>query len=808
MRRILILLLLILFIQNTTDAQRRQRMNDYSGIITGKVVDSETDEPMEYANIVLFAKRDSSMVTGTVTNVEGVFTLELNRPGRFYMTADFMGFEKSVLDTVTLMPPSKALDLGVIRLERATYQIDEVNVEGERLPFEYRIDKKIINVDQQLTTVSGSAVDALQNSPSITVDIDGNVFLRGSQSFTVLIDGRPTILDGNDALEQIPATSIKNIELITNPSAKYDPEGTAGIINVILKKNSLQGLSGISNVNLGTFYQHGVDVAANYRVDDFVFTISANYNKRKHPGTIDRFATTITPEKTFKNEFHGDRDGERTHYDIKFGIDYNLTESDIFMIGTRYGGREGGHDREMDISEWNSIDQTWFHYNSDSDEERNGTFFSSYAGYEHLFDSQSHKLTLRFEYGTRDFEELSISEDFLDDGTMLVARKYSEEGPDTEYEIKADYYYEMDKDNILEIGMESEFESENEESKNYYYDYDINQYIFRDEYSHESDFKDNTHAAYVTFASQIDDFGIKLGLRGEYTDRKMTLVETNQSFIVDKMDYFPTVHTSYNIAKGTQLMASYSRRIQRPRGWYLEPFETWMNENNLRIGNPELEPEYIDAYEVGFAQHFESTSFSLEGYYHLNKNNIEHVHTPYEDDVMLHTFVNIGEVKRIGVEAMINIMPTEWWNMNIMGSYFNVTQTGELFGESYDTEENNWNTRFMTMFRIFKGLTLQMHLRYDPPSKTIQGEREEQFMTDAAFNYDIIEKTLSTTLQIRDIFSTGKYEFTSVGSNFDSYTKFTRTAPSVMLTFTYKLNNYKNGKDRDGDGFEMEEGEM
>ncbi|MCD6374246.1 MAG: carboxypeptidase regulatory-like domain-containing protein [Caldisericaceae bacterium] len=286
MRNYLWSMILIFLVSNFALAQRPGGMNlkNFKGIIQGIVYDDEAKAPIEYANIILYRKRDSSQVTGTITDKDGYFKLENVPAGRYFLDVDFIGYSKKRIDPVIVSPRSPEVMVGEIFLEPVTLQSDAVEVEAERVPITYQIDKKVINVSEQATAQSGSAVDVLQNVPSVDVDIDGNVKLRGSGNFQVLIDNRPTILEASEILQQIPATSIENIEIITNPSAKYDPDGVSGIINIVLKKNKLKGLSGMVNSSAGTFGRYGGDLLLSYRGKGYVLNVASNFNRRNFPG--------------------------------------------------------------------------------------------------------------------------------------------------------------------------------------------------------------------------------------------------------------------------------------------------------------------------------------------------------------------------------------------------------------------------------------------------------------------------------------------------------------------------------------------
>lgn len=283
MKHLVLQLTIVFFLSSLIFPQGRKGGNFPGGTITGKVFDSATSEPIEYVNIVIYSQRDSSLITGGVTNIKGFFNISMEGSGRFYVKIKFIGYDIEIRDA-QINRDSFSVDLGEIFIHPSAVNLSDIVVEGERLPVTYQIDKKVVNPDQMLTVISGNAADILQNVPSVQVDIEGNVSLRGSQSFTVLIDGRPSVLDAQDALQQIAASSIDKIEIITNPSAKYDPEGTAGIINIIIKKSIGSGLSGIVNANAGMYDSYGGDFLINYRASSLKINLGFDYNQRTSPG--------------------------------------------------------------------------------------------------------------------------------------------------------------------------------------------------------------------------------------------------------------------------------------------------------------------------------------------------------------------------------------------------------------------------------------------------------------------------------------------------------------------------------------------
>ena len=283
-KKILMSFSFLILIFNFTFSQQSKTANN-TGLITGEVLDQSTKKPIEYANVILFSQNDSSQINGTVTNKEGRFVLNGIKPGNYYSSIQFVGFTKKIIPHISISNTKLNQDFGNIFLKPTTINLQNIVVEGQRAPISYQLDKKVIDVTQMQTAMSGSAADVLENVPSVTVDIDGNVSLRGSSNFTVLIDGHTSVMDAQDALQQIPASSIKSIELLTNPSAKYDASGTAGIINIVLKKNSNLGLSGILNLTGGLSDKYGGNFLFQYKTPSINYNFGVDFNRRTFPGS-------------------------------------------------------------------------------------------------------------------------------------------------------------------------------------------------------------------------------------------------------------------------------------------------------------------------------------------------------------------------------------------------------------------------------------------------------------------------------------------------------------------------------------------
>ena len=793
--------ILLVLINSNSIAQRgsgNSQMRKGLGIV-GMVIDTESNQPIEYANIVILKEEDSTQVNGGVTNTDGEFKIIGIRPGNYIAKVSFIGFEATYINEINLNRANRIMDLGEISIKPASYQLEDAKVVANKTPIEYKIDKKVINVSEQSTSISGSAVDVLENVPSVRVDIEGNVTLRGSGSFTLLIDGRPSVLDANDALEQIHASSIDKIEIITNPSAKYDPEGVSGIINIISKENKLNGFSGVINGNVGLDDKYGADFTTTYRSKKYSLNFGADYNTRNYLGTSEEERRTFNDTVSSFLNSSGENNRGRTGWSIRGGGDFNLSKNDLLGFSLRYGDRKSERTSYIDFYNYTEPVTTEKRYTSNNYRERSGAFLSSNINYKHSFGADQHELYAEAMYQKRDSDESTINEYIESDGTISSGRKNIEIGPGERLRFKVDYTYPISKDSKFETGAQHEMNKSQDDTKSFLYDAANSNYEYETEYSYLINYTRDISALYGIYSGMVGDIGFQAGLRGERTYREIDLVDSNQTTLIDRIDYFPTIHATYKINEIQQIMASYTSRIRRPRGYYLEPFDVWTDANNIRRGNPELEPEYIDSYELAYMTNWGETLISLEGYYRIRNNKIERVRSVYEKDVTLVTYENVGTDYTSGTEFMVNTDLLKFWNINLMGDLYHYKVEGSYDEVDFSKENFNWSLRLNNTFQIFETTKLQINGSYNSPSISAQNEFEGFFTTNIAIRQDLFDKMLSLTLQVRDVFDTAIHEGYSSGHGFETNYTFKRNAPTIMLNVSLKLNNYKEQKKKRGE---------
>ncbi|MFQ6103333.1 MAG: TonB-dependent receptor domain-containing protein [Candidatus Glassbacteria bacterium] len=798
----------VLVVASTTYSDQRLEGHPVNGVVRGRVVDSEQGFPVQYVNALLYETRDSSLVTGTITDENGNFTLTGLAPGIYHLRLEFMGYERVTLPDIGISRKRREVDLGTISLERKVIILEGAEVVEERPQVEFRIDRKVINVEKQYTAVSGTAVDVLQNVPSVTVDVDGSVKLRGSSNFTVLIDDRLSVLEPAEALQQIPATSIESIEIITNPSAKYDPEGKAGIINIVTRKGGTRGISGILNQNGGLDDKYGSDLLLNFSKEGTSAYAGANYNKRVYPGSAEVENESTDGEVVYVTRSEGINRRGWTTKGLRAGIEISLTRMDELGLSFRYGGRDMEFGHDMNYDEWTGPLDTHNIYRSSSLWKRKGEFFSANLDFKHSFGGKKNRLSGQLMWSDNDGDEQARDE-LLDTSDRITSGQRSNEvGPSKRLIARIDYTLPFGDRMRLEAGYQSRFLRSEDVNELYEYDTETETYQFQQQFSHTTRYDRDIHSIYTLCSRELGPLDIQGGIRLEYTYRTTELVGEDELFKIDRWDFFPTLHLSYGMSRLHQVMVNYTRRIRRPRGWYLEPFLTWMDAYNVRRGNPALEPEYIDSYELGYQRNFGRSLFSLETYYRMTHDVMERVRSVYEGNIMLHTYENVGRDHTFGVEFMLNHSILEWWDLNAMGNLYDFRITGELEGESYSRKSFNWNTRFNNTLSVGARTSIQVNVLYNSPTVSSQGRREGYFTVDAAVKRTFLEGNLTATLQLSDFMNTAKYERISEGPNFSYWNNNDRKAPIVVLTLSYNFNNYKPERSREEDMGESGEEEM
>lgn len=796
-----------------------QPAGDKQGGAYGFVTESIDGQAVEYANITAFLVRDSSLITGTITDVSGRFLLQGLPFDTIWLEIEFVGFEKSITEPFVLNVNNPYKGFEKIILEPAVNMLGEVNVEAEVKHVEYQIDKKIINPTKDILAAGGTAVDVLKNVPSIQTDIDGNVSIRGNSGFKLLIDGRPSIIGGSDGLKTIPAENIERIEIITNPSARYEADGVAGIINVILKAEKRDGINGMISLNAGKVldtYNTSNNFIFNIRRDKINFFVGANYRKNNHPGSGDISQTTTLQDSIVRilSDFDNNWSGES--YNVRAGTDITITDKDLLTISGNIG--KWGHGN---LSHSGNTFQAYstentnlysYYYDQTSTFDLLNNYFAGNIDYQHKFKKDGHEINLLGSYNSGKFERysdfiLTYTDDYIITNNITNFGNNSIELSDnnrTEVELN---YINPIFGGKLEAGYKlNMFNSEGT------YDYfnilnpEGDSLLIDSTRLNPLNSFENIQSLYSTYSGEVLKFGYKLGLRMEYTDRLYTKTISGTEFGNKDVSFFPSVHISRALNEKNQVFASYSRRITRPHPWHLDPQTTVTGLNSIRMGNPELLPEYTDSYELGYSVFSGMNYLSLEAFYRQTNNKISSI--MYLSDtsniVSVTTFDNIDKDYSTGLEAMINLKLFKAISFATGGSVYYYALEGNYDGSQISKQTYNYNAWLNVSYTYPKTKTkFQVSGYFSGPRVEIYSTSKSFYTISTAVKQDFLKNKLSVSLGCDNLIHSKYWVSETINGMLASNTNYLISGFRLNLGLTYRINDYKPRKDKvsdDGQG--------
>ena len=775
------------------------------GVLKGKVIDQKTDQPIEYATISLHSIRDSSLVTGGITDAKGEFNISEIKLGRYFVKVGFIGYDTKIVKDVKFSPREGTTEqnLGDIKLAENSQVLEDVDVTAEKSIVTNSIDKKIFNVSQSFVSNASSATEVLENIPSIDVDIDGNVSLRGSSNLIILVDGKPSGMSATEILEQIPASSIESIEIITNPSAKYDPDGTAGILNIVLKKNKLKGFNGMFNVGIGTYSSYNAMANLSYRTQKF--NIYANYGYHSAERRMEGYTYRENYLTSGNTIFEQDDEGSFRFMSQmgKVGLDLYLNDKNTLSLSGNYSSRSfarNSSDANMyydgNFSLQNASERT-------SESAHPGTGYDLYLMYTKEFEKKGHELTIDAYQSKHSgasngsFEENFFDAEYIQTGTTLFERDYND-FTNNIYTFKSDYVYPVTENSKFEAGAKAEFSTS---STDYYFerfDDASSDYVIDDTRNNYFDYQQNIFAAYLIYGAKFGKVDMQVGLRGEQTFTDFILTRVNENYKNQYFSLYPSVHFNYEFKKGEMIQVSYSRRVNRPHTHALNPNVDYSDPMNLRAGNPSLLPEYINSYDFGYAKYWKKASLTTSLYYKDIKGMITRIKTVDEFGVSLTTYDNIESGKDIGFEFVLNATPYKWWNMTLSSNVFQSI----IDGSNLETEMNNsgasFQGKFMSTWKIPNIFDVQLSGRYRGPRIMPQGKSTSSFTIDAGIKKSILDKKGTVSLQVRDIFNTRKFEYYMEDYNYYQEGSRQRMGRYINFSFSYRFGKLSNDRKKRG----------
>lgn len=800
----LIILLISLILVSNSSAQNFSGKNNQTGMSTGKITgslfDAQTNQIIEYGNIVLFLTKDSSMTTGTISDKEGKFTLSNLQFGMYYLKASFIGYATKFIDSIRVNPKSLEINLGEIFLDEESIELGNILVTGQKEMVINNLDKKIINVEKDLTSIGGSAVDIVGNIPSVTVDLDGNVSFRGNQNITILIDGKPSELVGSsnsDILNSIPASSIESIELVTNPSARYDPDGSSGILNIILKKRINGGLNGSVSLNVGTRDKYNGSINLNYRTPSFNFfsSFDSRIMRNENEGNslrTNNIANTIsyldqTNEGVFK--FNSNN--------VTAGLDYFYNDFNTLTFSYRYRKFSFDSDGLFKNTNLNSLNQQTYYFERSSIADRNMDGSNYTLSYRKTSETKGNELTADVIIG--DFamnrNEGIVQTDF-DISTIPIResqQKALSSNSNKQLTLQSNYVNPIEGFGRIETGFKTTFK--HLKTKNDYQNFNQSSSIWIDDPLRKTDFnyKEQIYAVYGIYSNNINKFQYQFGLRVEQANVDGSESVTSKTFNKNYFALYPTVHLVQGLPNDQEIQLSYSRRVERPNNRRLNPYVDKTDSLNIQYGNPELNPEFVNSIDLGYSKFFGKTSLTSSTFYKLTDDAIDNYTFLRDDGVTETTWRNLSKSTSYGIELTAAHPLFEWFRLNGSFSYFNTK-----FEEPELTKEDfSWITKLSTMILLSKDFNVQINANYNSPIVTSQGRIKEVFTTDFAVKKDFMDGQLSVTFRVSDIFNTRKMDSETNGINFYSTSYRKMESRVAFLGISYRLSPGNGNKDRD-----------
>ncbi|MET0760369.1 MAG: TonB-dependent receptor, partial [Flavobacterium sp.] len=749
------------------------------GSISGKVVDKKTSEPLSYVNIVI--KEDNKVITGDITSDKGTFLIKNLTLKNYTVEIQFMGY-KTITKTVSLTTDDKNVNLNTVFLEEDAIELDGVEIVRERSTVEQKIDRKVINVGKDLTTAGATASDIMTNIPSVNVDQDGKISLRGNENVRILVDGRPTNMDAAQLLKQIPSTSIKKIELITNPSAKYNPEGMSGIINIVLHKNANDGFN--ASINTGATFAKtpklNSSIDMNYRSGkvNFFGTYGNNFGDQLNEGFVSR-------EDDNSSQLFDMKNTNKTHL-FKIGMDYYINDHNTISAYTNQNYFSG----DGFVNTTNEFANSSNNFAS-SDKYMNDNTNGAYnLAYKHLFKKEGH--TLDFETNYSEFEDTQNAFFNPSGNTTLDPYQDNTITNRSNTTLNLDYVNPLNEKSTLELGAESRIVRTDNDYKtngtnttdaNYTYDLDI-------------------YSAYVTFGQKFKKFSYQLGSRFE-SYKVNAILNGASAYKDDYITLYPSAYFTYALSEKNNFQLSYSRRVDRPSLEQTSPIREFSTPRLIAIGNPQLDPQFTNSMELNYTRTFEKGSLSTGVFYRIINNEINRVLYPNPDSPgnQIMSFDNFDNNTAFGFEISTNYKINSWWDIQPAIDFSSIKQQGLISVLNTDTNEfnlvnkkvtaNAFNGRINNNFKATKKLSFLLFGFFRGGVDGLQFASKDMYKIDAGARYSFLKDKATLSIRANDIFDTMKFGFEGEHP-YPQNGQFKWESQSVFVSLNYRFGAGKN----------------
>ena len=768
-----IILIALLFFLNTS-AIFAQNIT-----ISGKVIEKNSEQPIEFATVMLADKATKAVLAGATTDINGNFKLQTEQTD-FYIEVSFIGFQKKTIETYEIV--NDKVTLGAIVLLEDSETLEEIEVVAEKSQTVFKLDKRVFNVGADLSSTGASAYEVLNNVPSVNVNIEGVISLRGSSGVQILINGKPSVIasEQGNALGTITADMIERVEVITNPSAKYEAEGTSGIINIVLKKEERKGLNGSISLNTGLPQNHSIGVSLNRRTERFNLFSQLGVGYRELPRYGENINRNLLTNETIFSE--GTEYRNEQFYNVILGTDYIINPQNIITLSGSfaYEIEDQPSRNEFRMEDDNGIIAEW--YRTETTTATNPKIQYELQYKSDFKDDKDHVLLFSAIGNVFAKDQASAFENITTFGNLANQNQQTRTNfSETKYTFQLDYTKPFSENITLETGAMYVIQDVQN-------DFAVSNYI-NDEWVDDAnltnifEYAQNVLGLYGTGAYETKGWGFKAGVRYELTDLQTLLVNTNEANIQRFGNFFPSAFVSYKFSDRFSMQTGYSRRIYRPRLWDLIPFFNIRNNFVIRAGNPDLLPEFTDSYELSSIYILDKISLNFSLYHRYTTEVIERI-SLFDNNVTTFIPYNIGTKQATGFEFNTKINPTKWltFNGDLNINYFN--RKGEFEGQNFDFTANVWTTKWTGKIKLPKDFDFELVGRYESKEQTIQGMRAAILFADLGLRKKILKGKAVANLGVRDIFASRIGENETLQPNFYAFSRDLR-GRFVTLSFSY-----------------------
>lgn len=776
--------------------------------VTGKILDKASSKPMEFVTLSVFNSNSNKLISGSVTDGTGNFSLDINN-GTYTIKIEYMGYKSKILTQQSI---TGDVNLGTIFLEEDAKEIEAIEIRAEKTTVDIKLDKKVYNLGKDLMVKGGTVSDVLDNIPSVTVDGEGNISLRGNENVRVLIDGRPSnAVSINDALRMLPADAVDKIEVITNPSARYDAEGGAGILNIVLKKGKIKGFSGTFITNTGIPDNHGISGTLNYKAKKINIFTNQSVNYRSNPGFSTFNSKYLNSNNSARNYIDENRENSRINqgYNASFGFDWYLSKNTTWTNNINYRNYKGDNEEDVDFLNYDANRVFTFYRNRLSNENQIENNIEYNSNLVINFNKTGHKLTADLSISNSNNDANARINDVTSLNNTLNVDTTKNNQNQKRNLIQVDYVYPITDDIQFETGYRGSFINQQT-------DYAVvTNGIVNPTFTNILQYIENVNALYTQIGFKVSKLSMLYGLRFEDSDIEINQFTTSQFKNKKYNNFFPSAFFTYELGADTNLSLNYSKRINRPRGRQINPFSTYSSNINLFRGNPDLDPSLTDAIDFGFLKKIGKITFSSSVYYNYTKNSTQFVRfvegvNPDNIPITTTSFVNIGEEKRSGLEFTINYTPFKWWRLNsnfnlfkaetkgdFTYTYFDINNVSITKSQNLDNSASSWFTRLNSKITLPNKIDWQTNLTYNGSQRTAQGMVKGIFAMNLAFSKDIFKDKGTLALNINDVFNSRIRRMeTYIPGQIDSYGEMQWRVRQVTISFTYRFNKQKNEKEK------------